>query len=120
MYNSLKKKAKKVVARTMKIEAEKELNELGKTPNSIFKFLKSMKRDGKDVEGGSCLRDSAGRLAFSEDDRKRVWKEHMEKIMNEENVWDQVTDADMVEGPIERITPAEVLKAIKRLGVFKN
>ena len=113
VYDSLKKKAKKVVARTMKIEAEKELNELGKTPNSIFKFLKSMKRDGKDVEGGSCLRDSAGRLAFSEDDRKRVWKEHMEKIMNEENVWDQVTDADMVEGPIERITPAEVLKAIK-------
>ena len=29
------------------------------------------------------LRD--GRLCFSENDRRKIWKDHMEKIMNEEN-----------------------------------
>ena len=36
----------------MKMEAEKEMEELREKPNKIFKFVKFMKRDGKDVEGG--------------------------------------------------------------------
>ena len=27
-------------------------------------------------------------------DRERIWKEHMEKLMNEENIWDKVTYAN--------------------------
>ena len=38
-----------------------------------------------DVEGGRCLRGGDGRLGFIEEDRAKIWKEHMEKIMNEEN-----------------------------------
>ena len=44
-----------------------------------------MKKEGKDVEGGRCLRGGDGWLGFSEEDRAKIWKEHMEKIMNEEN-----------------------------------
>ena len=47
------------------------------------------------------MRGSHGRLSFSEKDRGRVWKEHMMKIMNEENEWDQKVEADLVEGPVE-------------------
>ena len=28
---------------------------------------------------------------------------NMEKIMNVENEWDQMVEADMVEGPVERV-----------------
>ena len=45
---------KKVIAKAMKTEAEKEMEELREKPNKIFKFVKFMKRDGKDVEGGKC------------------------------------------------------------------
>ena len=44
------------------------------------------------------MRGSNGRLNFSNKDRGRVWKEHMERIMNEENEWDQNVQADLVEG----------------------
>ena len=81
--------------------------------------MKAMKRDGKDVEGGRCMRDSDGRLSFSEKDRGRVWKEHMEKIMNEENEWDQKVEADPVEGPVEGISREEVVKAIKEMKIGK-
>ena len=55
----------------------------------MFKLVKSMKKDRKDVEDRRCMRGSDGELNFSEKERGRVWKEHMERIMNEENEWDQ-------------------------------
>ena len=32
--------------------------------NKVFKLVKSMKKDGKDVEGGRCMRGSDSRLSF--------------------------------------------------------
>ena len=114
-YVRMRNRAKRAVAKAMKEEAVQELKELDKSPNEVFKFVKSMKKDGKDVEGGRCMRGSDGRLSFSEKDRGRVWKEHMEKIMNEENEWDQSAEADLVEGPVEGVSREEVVKAMKKM-----
>ena len=69
----------------MRKEAEKELTKWNKKPNDIFTLVKFMKKNGKDNEGGRCMRKNDERLGFSEKDRKRIWKNHMEEIMNEEN-----------------------------------
>ena len=81
--------------------------------------MKSLKKDGRDVAGGRCMRGTDGKLNFSEKDRGRVWKEHMEKIMNEENEWDQKTEADVVEGPVERVSREEVVKAMEEMKTGK-
>ena len=60
----------------MKEVAERELRELSEHPNKLFKLVKSMKKDGKDVEGGRCIRGSDGRLNFSEKDRRKVERAH--------------------------------------------
>ena len=99
-YKRLKKQAKKVVARAMKEEAEKGLGELKDNLDKVYKIVKALKKDGRDVAGGRCMRGSDGKLNFSERHRASVWKEHMEKIMNEENEWDQKAEADRVEGPV--------------------
>ena len=39
----------------------------------------------------------------SADDRKKIWKEHMEKLMNVENEWSDSIDASKVEGSVRRI-----------------
>ena len=51
-YWKMKNQTKKVIAKAMNTEAEKEMEELCNKPNKIFKFVKLMKRDGIDVEGG--------------------------------------------------------------------
>ena len=51
----MRNQTKKVIAKPMKTEAEKEMGELREKPNQIFKFVKVMKRDGKDVEGGKWI-----------------------------------------------------------------
>ena len=58
----------------MKKEAQKELTKLNKIPNNIFTLVKFMKKDGKDIERGRCMRGKDGRLAFSEKDRKITWR----------------------------------------------
>ena len=65
------------------------------------------------------MRGSDGRLNFSEKDRGRVWKEHMERIMNEENEWDQNVQADLVEGPVERVSQEEVVKVLGKMKAGK-
>ena len=61
-YKNMKNQGKKVVAKAMK---EQELEELREYPNKVFKLVKSMKKDGKDVEGGRCMRGSDGSKNFS-------------------------------------------------------
>ena len=85
----------------------------------MFKLVKSMKKDGKDVEGGRYMRGSNSRLSFSEKDRGKVWKEHMERIMNEENEWNQNVEADLVEWPVERVSREEVVKAMGEMKAGK-
>ena len=45
----MRNQTKKVIAKAMKTEADKEMEELREKPNKIFKFVKFMKRDRKDV-----------------------------------------------------------------------
>ena len=59
-----------------------------------------MKKDWKDVEGGRFVKGGDGRLNFSEKDRGKVRKEHMERIMNEENEWDKNVKQSLWKGQL--------------------
>ena len=59
------------------------------------------------------MRVGDGRLGFIEEDRAKIWKEHMEKIMNEENEWDRMVETDLVEGPEEKVACNEIVEAIQ-------
>ena len=46
----------------------------------MFRLVNGLKTCSKVVEGGSD-----GKMCFSEKERGKVWKNYMERIMNEEN-----------------------------------
>ena len=50
------------------MEAEKEIEAFSESPNKIFKFLKMMGTEGKDVEGRNCIHDIDGRLDVNDID----------------------------------------------------
>ena len=41
----------------------------------------------------------------------------MSKIVNEENEWDKIADADTVKGPIQRVLSEEIMEAFKHLKI---
>ena len=64
-------------------------------------------------------KDKDGKIVMNEKDRGKLWKEHMEKILNVENECGQMAEADMVEGPVEGVTYEEVMKAINKMKLGK-
>ena len=109
-YKKERNQTRKIVSRAMRREGEQETNDLCDKPNIVFKYVKFLKKDGQDVNGGRCLRAINGRFVFSKKDRKRVGKEHMEKTMNKENAWDQKTEIDIVESSVKEVSLEEMRK----------
>ena len=53
------------------------------------------------------------------DDQKKIWKEHMEMLMNIENEWSDSIDASKVEGAVRRIEVEEVRSDMNRMKIRK-
>ena len=51
--------------------------------------------------------------------RSKVWKEYMEKIMNEENDWDHNVEGDAVEGRADCVSREEVVQALNEMKTGK-
>ena len=100
----------------MRLEAEQKLNDLYQNSNSVFCCLRRMKKEGKDLEGKRCLRVRDRRLGFIEGDMAKVWKEHVEKIINEGNEWDYMMETDVlvIERPVEKVACNEIVKAMQK------
>ena len=58
------------------------------------------------------MREKDGKLCFIELKRGKVWKDYMERIMNEENHWDQNVEQDAAEGSVVCVSREEVLQAV--------
>ena len=102
-YNMAKKRAKKAVASARNEASEKLMGELeaDKSSSKIFKVAKQAVKDGTDVLGNGYVRDELGTLCVGESEKTEVWNRYMEKVMNEENVWDGIVEAEVVLGPLE-------------------
>ena len=61
------------------------------------------------------MRGSDRELCFSEKERDKVWKDYIERIMNEENDWDHDVEGDAVEGPVGCVGREEVLQALNEM-----
>ena len=71
------------------------------------------------MHGGGGKKDKDGKIVMNEKDRGKLWKEHMEKILNVENELGQMTEADMIEGSVEGVTYEEVMKAMNKMKLGK-
>ena len=63
----------------------------------MFRLVRRLKTGSKDIAGGRCMRGSDAKLCFSVKERGKVWKDYIQRILNEEN--DNVV-GDAVEGPV--------------------
>ena len=114
-YKRSRRKAKKIVSKAMKDEAEKDLESLKKSNKGIFDKLRIMKKEARDIDECVCIKDREGKVHFDEAMRAKIWKGHMENIMNQENDWDGVVDAEKVAGPISEITVEEIRLALQNM-----
>ena len=87
----------------------------------MFRVAKQLVKKNRDVVGAGCVKDSVGKIVVEEDKLLEVWKEHYDKISNEEFSWDRegLTDVRPVFGPGEKISEEEVGAAISKMKLGK-
>jgi len=114
IYKEAKIRARRAVALAKENKRKEVANELEseKGKRNVFRIAKQMAKERQDVLGVNCLKDSKGKIVIDGNEIPGIWKGYMEKLLNEENEWDNSTDCDTKEGPCCRITNAEVKKAL--------
>ena len=120
-YCKAKKDAKRVVYMAVDQKAQEAVEKVDSSRDGceLFRIAKQRAGESSDVVGVSCLKDESGVVKVSVDDRKKIWKEHMEKLMNVENEWSDGIDASKVEGAVRRIAVEEVRCAMNRMKIGK-
>ena len=81
-YRKARNETKKVIMKAMRQEAEEEMNVLCTKPTDVFKFVKFMRKEERDIDGEGCMKDKDGRHVVSKKDRGKLRKEHMEKLQD--------------------------------------
>ena len=71
----------------MRERTEQALTEFRKCKIWMFELVTGLRIDGKEVDEEKCMRGSDGKQCFCEKEKGNVWKDYMQKIMNEENEW---------------------------------
>ena len=51
---------------------------------NAFKLAKQMMAENQDVVGDPCIMNDAGCMAFTDSDKLKAWKEHYQRLLNEE------------------------------------
>ena len=54
-------------------------------------------------------------MGFIEKDGAKFWKEHLKKIMNEENKWDHMVEIGVVQGSVEKVSCNKVVEAMHKM-----
>ena len=85
----------------------------------LFRIAKQRAGEKENVVGVCCLKEEIGVVKVSVDDRKKIWKEHMEKLMNVENEWSDSIDVSKVEGAVRRTKVEEVHYAMNWMKIRK-
>jgi hypothetical protein len=118
-YNSAKRDAKSVVYRAKKAAQQKIFQDIDSINgrNHIYKLAKQMKSENQDIIGEKCVKDDNGVLTYSDQDKLNAWKNHYEKLLNEEFPWsrEHLSSPPPTEGPPIQVKEATIDKAIRAM-----
>jgi hypothetical protein len=116
-YNDAKRVAKHVVW-LAKSEAEKEeFANISPSGDGVFRLAKQMDRTNQDVVGEKCVRNDAGELSLSDEEKLKAWVEHYARLLNVEFEWprDQLPDVAPIAGPPPSVSTKLVRKALSKM-----
>ena len=85
----------------------------------MFRIANHRAWEKRDVVRVSYLKDESGAMKVNVDNPKKIWKKHMEKLMNVEKEWSDSIDASKAEGAVKRIEVEEVQCAVNQMKIGK-
>ena len=75
-YNEAKRLAKHVVWQAKSVAEREKFSNIAPNDTGIFKLAKQMDKTNQDVVGEKCVRNDAGELSLSDEEKMKAWVEH--------------------------------------------
>ena len=89
--------------------------------DDIFKIAKQLRKDNQDVVGDKCVKYDSGNLSFDNEAKQVAWKQHYERLLNEEFSWNpEDLTADPVVGNPIHVDVEMVVKAVTKMKTGKS
>lgn len=82
--------------------------------NKMFRIAKQMQKDRKDIQGTNYIKDSNNNIKIDEHEVAERWRVYFEGLLNG-GYNCNLEDVEVVEGPIEEVTRAEIVFALKAM-----
>ena len=70
--------------------------------NQLFKIARQMVKTNADVVGDRCVTNDDGELACTDSEKLSAWKQHYEKLLNDEYSWETWYTKNPVKVPIAK------------------
>jgi hypothetical protein len=120
LYNAAKRQAKKEINVAQEAERKKfgEMLQREDGKKNVFRVAKQMVKENRDVVGIGCIKDKEGKIVTEDAKILEVWREHYDKLLNEEFDWNRncvTSESSKLIGPAENITAEEVRVAMNKM-----
>jgi len=117
-YRVAKKRVKVAVAKVLDAERCDFIDEMNSQfrKGSIFRMIKNAAVTNRDVTGSGGVKNAEGTVFRLGEEKRKIWKEYYEKLLNEEFDWDRdsLGVQSAVCGPAEQFSLMEVRLAITK------
>ena len=98
--------------------AEREIfSNIAPNTTGIFKLAKQTDKTNQDVVGEKCVRNDAGELSLSDEEKMKAWVEHYARLLNVEFEWesDLLPEVAPVEGPPQPVKTDFIRRALRKM-----
>ena len=102
--------------------AEKEVfDPLSTNDDDFCRLAKQMDCSNRDV-GENCVRNDAGEVALSDDDKMKAWVEHYARLLNIEFEWpsQELPELPPTAGPRPKVSASLISKALGKMKCGKS
>ena len=116
-YNKAKRLAKRVVWQAKSVDEREKFSNIAPNDTGIFELAKQMDKTNQDVVGEKCVRNDAGELSLSDEEKMKAWVEHYARLLNVEFEWDSnlLPEVTPVEGPPPPVTKDLIRKVLRKM-----
>ena len=116
-YTVAKNVAKQTLFAAKKNAETEKLKNVENDDVTAFRIAKHMMKENKDIVGKKCIRGDSGKLAYSDEEKKKTWKHYYEKLPNVEFSCSEedLFVADPALGPPTLVTREMVEKSINKM-----
>ena len=116
-YDTAKRQARHEVWLAKSAASVETFKAIDTQGSNIYRVAQQMNRENQDIVGENCVKNDAGQLSLTDEDKMKAWVQHYRRLLNVEFPWpeNQLPGVAPIAGPTPPVTMEQISKAISKM-----